>query len=226
MEKTGKKKGQSTPSKTKGGDKEKHAKRPMSAFFFFSQSLREEVKKTGENTGGIEGLAKLAGQRWKELSDTAKKPFEEQAAADKERYQRELASGLTVTPRKSKKEKKKSKDEKDPNKPKRANSAYLYFSADFRKSKDAQGVKHTDIMKLAAQKWKDLSDSEKKKYFDMEKKDKDRYKKEMESYKPKTLSKKSPKPAKASKATKASSPSQDSEGSNEDDDEDEDVSDE
>ncbi|KII66140.1 High mobility group protein TDP-1 [Thelohanellus kitauei] len=171
---------------SKSGSDTKYAKRPLSAFFFFSQEVREDIKKSGGSVSGIENIAKMAGKKWKELSDAEKKPYDKKAQEDKERYERELASGLVAQPRKSKGAKGKKKEAKDPNKPKRATSAYLYFSADFRKSPDAAGIKHTEIMKAAATKWKKLTDAEKKPYLEMEQKDKDRFARESKEYSSKT----------------------------------------
>lgn len=67
--------------------KDKNApKRGMSAFMFFSQDQRESVK--ADNPGIAFGeVGKVLGQRWKELSEADKKPYEEKAAKDKvQRY--------------------------------------------------------------------------------------------------------------------------------------------
>ncbi|KFM26159.1 FACT complex subunit SSRP1 [Auxenochlorella protothecoides] len=85
-------------SKAEGGvkkarkKKDKNApKRGMSAFMFFSQDQRESVK--ADNPGIAFGeVGKVLGQRWKELSEADKKPYEEKAAKDKERYEKEKSS--------------------------------------------------------------------------------------------------------------------------------------
>ncbi|KAF1742609.1 hypothetical protein MXB_2, partial [Myxobolus squamalis] len=184
MDKTKKRKAEtesSKPSKVRNQPEEKgkFAKRPMSAFFIFSQSMREDIKKNGGTITGVENVAKMAGKKWNELSETEKKPFADKAKEAKERYDRELASGLKAPPRKTKSSKTKGDKTKDPNKPKRASSAYLFYSADFRKSPDAINIKHTEIMKAAADKWKSLTLDEKKKYTDLELKDKARFQKEI-----------------------------------------------
>lgn len=39
---------------------------------------------------------KAVGAMWKEMSEDAKKPYQDQNAADKERYQKELTQGKPV----------------------------------------------------------------------------------------------------------------------------------
>ncbi|KAH8823856.1 high mobility group box domain-containing protein [Flagelloscypha sp. PMI_526] len=66
----------------------KAPKRALSAYMFFSQDWRERVK--GENPDATFGeLGKLLGAKWKEMDDEEKKPYIDQAEADKERAERE-----------------------------------------------------------------------------------------------------------------------------------------
>ena len=71
-------------------------KRGMSAFLFFSNAKRAEVtaelKAANPDLKGVAEVGKRLGEMWKELSDEAKQPYNEQAAADKERYEREQAA--------------------------------------------------------------------------------------------------------------------------------------
>ncbi|ORZ13543.1 high mobility group box domain-containing protein, partial [Absidia repens] len=65
-------------------------KRGLSAYMFFSQSNREQIK--AENPDATFGqLGKLLGAKWKELSDAEKKPYQDKADADKKRYEAEMA---------------------------------------------------------------------------------------------------------------------------------------
>lgn len=65
-------------------------KRPMSSYFFFIGEKREDVKR--DNPGiSITETTKLLGEKWKALTADEKSPYEQKAAADKERYSRELA---------------------------------------------------------------------------------------------------------------------------------------
>ncbi|KAF9649583.1 hypothetical protein BDM02DRAFT_3094565, partial [Thelephora ganbajun] len=77
-------------------------KRPLSAYMFFSQDWRERIKAENPDAGFGE-IGKLLGAKWKEMDDEEKKPYVDQAAADKIRAEKEKeafsVSGLdTRTP--------------------------------------------------------------------------------------------------------------------------------
>ena len=64
-------------------------KRPTTAFFFYTSSIRESVKK--ENPGKSVGdLSKIFGQMWADLSEEDKVPFKNKNLQDKERYVKEM----------------------------------------------------------------------------------------------------------------------------------------
>ncbi|OGM42139.1 non-histone chromosomal protein 6 [Aspergillus bombycis] len=66
-------------------------KRGLSAYMFFANDNREKVRE--ENPGISFGqVGKMLGEKWKALSDTERRPYEEKAAADKKRYEDEKAS--------------------------------------------------------------------------------------------------------------------------------------
>ncbi|GIK01590.1 non-histone chromosomal protein 6 [Aspergillus viridinutans] len=66
-------------------------KRGLSAYMFFANDNRDKVRE--ENPGISFGqVGKMLGERWKALSDTDRRPYEEKAAADKKRYEDEKAS--------------------------------------------------------------------------------------------------------------------------------------
>ncbi|KAH8114911.1 high mobility group box domain-containing protein [Phellopilus nigrolimitatus] len=66
-------------------------KRALSAYMFFSQDWRERIKAENPDAGFGE-VGKLLGAKWKELDDSEKKPYIEQAARDKTRAEEEKAS--------------------------------------------------------------------------------------------------------------------------------------
>jgi HMG (high mobility group) box len=78
--------------------------------------------------------AKIGGAEWKEMSADDKTKYEKMAAADKERYQREMkdytppADSGGGTGKKGAAAKKK----KDPNAPKKPMNSFTYFSAEMR----------------------------------------------------------------------------------------------
>jgi structure-specific recognition protein 1 len=64
-------------------------KRGLSAYMFFMQKMRSEIQE--ENPDAAFGeIGKIVGQKWKELSNKEKAPYEEMAEKDKARYQREM----------------------------------------------------------------------------------------------------------------------------------------
>ncbi|KAJ9621236.1 Non-histone chromosomal protein 6 [Taxawa tesnikishii (nom. ined.)] len=81
-------------SKADGGKKKKDPnmpKRGLSAYMFFANENRDKVRE--ENPGIKFGqVGKMLGERWKALSDSERRPYEEKAAADKKRYEDEKAA--------------------------------------------------------------------------------------------------------------------------------------
>ncbi|KAJ5539820.1 non-histone chromosomal protein 6 [Penicillium frequentans] len=65
-------------------------KRGLSAYMFFANDNRETVRE--ENPGISFGqVGKALGEKWKALSDSERKPYDDKAAADKKRYEDEKA---------------------------------------------------------------------------------------------------------------------------------------
>ena len=77
-------------SKSKSTKKKKTGpKRPLSSYMWFAQANRHQVKKDNPDLYQTE-ICKILGQKWNELSDDEKKPFEKQYQNDKARYEKEL----------------------------------------------------------------------------------------------------------------------------------------
>eukprot|EP00039_Didymoeca_costata_P017955 m.331504 g.331504 ORF g.331504 m.331504 type:complete len:127 (+) comp16746_c0_seq1:159-539(+) len=66
-------------------------KRGMSAFMIYANEVRAEVKEDHPGIGFGE-LGKKLGELWRGLSDSEKKPYQNKAAKDKERYMAEKAA--------------------------------------------------------------------------------------------------------------------------------------
>ncbi|KAI9929014.1 Non-histone chromosomal protein 6 [Aspergillus wentii] len=86
-----------TTSKGRGGGTERKKKDPnapkrgLSAYMFFANDMRDKVRE--ENPGISFGqVGKQLGDRWKNLSDADRRPYDEKAAADKKRYEEEKAA--------------------------------------------------------------------------------------------------------------------------------------
>lgn len=71
-------------SKPKAASKE-GPKRPKNAYMFFSSDFR------AKNPGNVVEVAKAASAAWEKITPEERKHYDELAAADKERYQREVA---------------------------------------------------------------------------------------------------------------------------------------
>lgn len=85
-------------------------KRPLTAYMYFCQDKRNEIKTANPEMTGTTITAHL-GSLWKDLSDEKKAPYEEMQAKDKARYDSEK-SGASATADSSKPVKKESKKEK------------------------------------------------------------------------------------------------------------------
>jgi hypothetical protein len=168
----------------KRGDKDPNKpKRATSAYFFYMAAERENAKKRGENISKVAEFTKAVSEKWRNLTDAQKKPFEAQAAKDKERYQKEMAG--YVPPKGMATSKAAKRAAKDPNKPKRAQSAYFLFLADFRaknKNKFQHDGGHKDLIKAAGQAWNDMSDEEKVPYQKKHEVEKAKYDTAMANY--------------------------------------------
>lgn len=66
-------------------------KRALSAYMFFANANREQIRTDNPDISFGE-VGRLLGQKWKELSDSEKAPYEAKAAADKKRYEDEKAA--------------------------------------------------------------------------------------------------------------------------------------
>ncbi|KAG5931770.1 High mobility group nhp1 [Claviceps sorghi] len=78
-------------SKKDAKDKKRGPKRGLSAYMFFANEQRENVR--AENPDITFGqVGKLLGLRWKALNDKQRGPYEAKAAADKKRYEDEKAA--------------------------------------------------------------------------------------------------------------------------------------
>lgn len=132
-------------------------KRPTSAYFYFVAKEREEAKKRGEDISRVAEWTKVVSAKWRELTSSQKKPFDEMAAKDKTRYEKQMSTYTGPG----------AKRPKDANKPKRAQSAYFLFLADFRareKGNFTHEGGHKDLIKAAGKAWNELSSAEKKPY--------------------------------------------------------------
>lgn len=103
------------------------------------------------------------------MSDEDKAPFQETAAKDRERYKNEMAIY---------------KPARDANKPKRPTTAFMLFMADFRKEmagKEPEGGVSA-LAKAGGERWRGMSDEDKRRYVEMQSQEKARYEASMDEY--------------------------------------------
>ncbi|KAG7397462.1 hypothetical protein PHYBOEH_000682 [Phytophthora boehmeriae] len=175
------------PKKTDGErkprkKKDKNApKRALSAFMFFSNDIRDTVKREMPELQFLE-ISSEIGRRWKQISDEDRRPYDELAAADKRRYQEEKED--YVPDPSFEQPAKGSRKKKDPNAPKRALSAYFFFCNDIRQEvrDENPNKKITEIATLLAEKWRALPDKKRAKYQKLHEDAKAKYQQEMDEY--------------------------------------------
>ena len=164
-------------------------KRALSAYLFFCQATREDLKKKNPSIKSSEILSEL-GKMWKTLSEKKKKPFEKMAEEDKNRYAEEMKEYVPTEEEKEAMEAKKKGKKGDSKVSKRSPTAYLLFCNEKREEvKSANKEKKmTEITTILGGMWTDLSEKKKKPYeekaaklkeaFDAEKEEKAVEKKE------------------------------------------------
>lgn len=197
-------------------------KKAMSAFMYFAKLARSKIAADNPD-GDFSTIGKLVGKAWRELSDEDKKKYEKMATEDQERYKQEMADYSAPSGDESESGKKK-KGKKDPNAPKKPRSSYLLYSTKVRSEVKEQNpsASFSEVAKLIGEKWKEISDAEKKKYEDLAKEDIDRYKREMETYVPPKETSAETKKPKAGVPKKQKAPKKESSEEEEDSDDDSD----
>merc|ERR1719386_269249 len=129
---------------------------------------KKTAKKPAKKAGAKPALGKNGKPKKKKKAKDPNKPkYDAKAAADKKRYEKEM------------------KAYKPPYKPKRAMVAFMFFSIEQRpavqKANKSMGI--AEISKVLGAKWRGMSDSDKVPYENKAKIDKQRYEKEMKTFK-------------------------------------------
>jgi len=176
--------------KKKRGKKTKDPNKPkrnMSAFFLYSNEHRNRVKQENPNIKFGE-VAKVLSTEFRALSAKEKKKWDKLAEKDKQRYTEQMESYEPPSDSSDSEggRKKKKKPKKDPNKPKRNLSAFFIYSNVVRETvrKENPEAKFGDIARIISRQFKALPAEERMEYDEKAAADKERYRKEMESYTP------------------------------------------
>ena len=137
-------------------------KRAMTPFLFYACEQRTILKANGDKMTLPEQSRYIAG-RWKTVTDKTK--YVEQSKVDRARYDEEMSRYVP------------------PHKIVRPRSSYAFFMKDSRAriANENPGKNPRELMPFIAQAWRNISETEKKKYTDMAKEDKERYAQEKAS---------------------------------------------
>lgn len=152
----------------------------LNSYAAFVQVCRDEHKrKHPEDQIVFAEFSKKCAERWRSMKDKEKKRFEDIAAKDKARYQREMAGYIPPAGEGGSSRK---RQKKDPNAPKRALSAFFFFCGEFRASIKADHPDYNvgEIAKELGKRWEKVTD--KSKYEGQAAADKVRYEKAMAAY--------------------------------------------
>jgi len=148
--------------------------------FFVKMCYEEHKKKYPNENVQVTEISKKCSEKWKTMTPAEKQRFVELAQKDAERYQAEVAAfGGEDAMRKRKRGK------KDVNAPRRPLSAFFFFSQ-VKRPEVQQGHPEWRVGQVAQElgrQWKELTDTEKKRYEEMATRDKARYEVEMRDYK-------------------------------------------
>lgn len=166
-------------------------KRPKSAYMFFAEKKRPEIREEQPDLKMIE-ISKVIGQRWKEVTPEGRVKYDKKAAADKERYDEEMKEYVRPSDevlmeqkinqkkrRKSSGEPKKTRAKKPEGAPKGAKSAYMFFCAAKRDEvKEAfPDYKMVEVTKELARMWKEdfSAEEDREEYVKQAAEDKERF---------------------------------------------------
>lgn len=167
-------------------------KRPLSGYMEWLNSVRDEiVDEIGENQE-VTKVFKVAGERWQQMDDDEKEPWNKKAARSKKKYEKALAAYKETEEYMDFEQRKFDHDNKQmlkaveepADKPKRPLSGYMRFAAKERPKLNAEGITAVAEMgKAIGKRWAKLSDAEKDKWQALYKDEMELYNEELEAWK-------------------------------------------
>jgi high mobility group protein B2 len=163
--------GQATKANQKPIKDPNAPKKPLSAYFLFSQEERLKVKAEFPDYS-ITEVAKELGRRWAVIDATLKQSYEQRYQESRRLYEQAMQA---YKPQKKK---------KDPNAPKQPLSAYFIFSAEERlKVKgEHQSYSICEVAKELGRRWADMAPEVKQRYQQMAEEGRQKYDQEMAAY--------------------------------------------
>merc|ERR1711881_476159 len=159
---------------TKGGKpmKDPNApKKPLSAYFLFSQDERLKVKAEFPDYS-ITEVAKELGRRWATIDPAIKQSYEQRYQESRRQYEQALQA---YKPQKKK---------KDPNAPKQPLSAYFLFSQEERLKVKNEHPSYSicEVAKELGKRWADMAPEVKQRYQQMAEEGRQKYDQDMAAY--------------------------------------------
>jgi hypothetical protein len=151
-------------------------KKPLSAYFLFSQEERLKVKGTNPEMS-ITEVAKELGKRWATLDPALKSTYEGRYQEARKLYDAEMSQ---YKPQKKK---------KDPNAPKQPLSAYFIFSTEERLKVKENNPSYSicDVAKELGRRWADMDKTTKDRYQARAEEERQKYDVEMAAYRQSNL---------------------------------------
>merc|ERR1712241_1654028 len=146
-------------------------KKPLSAYFLFSQDERLKVKAEYPDYS-ITEVAKELGRRWASIDPAVKSQYEERYQGSRKQYEQAMTA---YKPQKKK---------KDPNAPKQPLSAYFIFSAEERQRVKAVHPNYPicEVAKELGRRWADMAPEVKQRFQQMAEEGRQKYDQEMAAY--------------------------------------------
>jgi IS30 family transposase len=146
-------------------------KKPLSAYFLFSQEERLKVKAEFPDYS-ITEVAKELGRRWAQIDPAIKQSYEQRYQESRRQYEQALQA---YKPQKKK---------KDPNAPKQPLSAYFLFSQEERLKVKAEHPNYSicEIAKELGRRWADMNPEVKQHYQQKAEEGRQKYDQEMAAY--------------------------------------------
>jgi high mobility group protein B2 len=146
-------------------------KKPLSAYFLFSQDERLKVKAEYPDYS-ITEVAKELGRRWAAIEPSVKTSYEHRYQDSRRQYEQALQA---YKPQKKK---------KDPNAPKQPLSAYFIFSSEERLKVKAEHGSYSicEVAKELGRRWADMQPEVKQRYQQMAEEGRQKYDQNMAAY--------------------------------------------
>ncbi|EGD82590.1 hypothetical protein PTSG_03243 [Salpingoeca rosetta] len=133
----------------------------LTPYMCFNKEVRPAIMQQHPNASVTE-VAKLIGAQWRQLTDEQKKPYNDMARTDRERY-KEAMKNYVPTPGFEEGGRRRKK-KKDPNAPKKPKSAYFVFAETRRDALRAQYPEDrvSDTAKRTGEEWRGMTEEQKR----------------------------------------------------------------